>query len=66
MVKAVSEAVPAPAGSPGLAGQVVTGGVPGHGLVLGARLGHLVQILLVYIQTTVLRYKGDLETHSLF
>ena len=45
-VKAVAEALPASSLAPGL-GEVVAGGVPGYGLVLGARLGHLLTVLLV-------------------
>ena len=34
--------------------QVVRGGVPGHGLVLSAGLGHILPALLMAVQTTVL------------
>ena len=35
--------------------QVVRGGVPGHRLVLGAGLGHVLPALLMAVQTTVLK-----------
>ena len=35
--------------------QVVRGGVPGHGLVLGAGLGHIFPALLMAVQATVLK-----------